>query len=185
LSLKVDAARNYLAPAAPSADAAAADALLGELKGEIQSAIRDIRRLVHDLRPPALDQLGLVSALREFAAGQNGYGPTGSQPLEITIKALPELPTLPAAVEVAVYRIALEAITNTIRHAQARRCFVYLEVDDGLRLEIRDDGLGLPPGYQAGVGLSSMRERTAELGGRFEIKLAENGGTALSVWLPI
>ncbi len=150
------------------------------MKGEIQNAITDIRRLVHDLRPPALDQLGLVSALREFVAGQNGRSP-----LAITITAPEELPPLPAAVEVAAYRIALEAMTNAVRHAHARSCKVSLAVNDGLRLEIRDDGDGLPPAYQSGVGLSSMRERTAELGGDFHIETAEGGGTAVTVRLPI
>jgi signal transduction histidine kinase len=175
LSLKADAARNYLAN-----DPETTGQLLTELKSEIQSAIADIRRLVHDLRPPALDQLGLVSALREYAGSQNGRSP-----LDMTIQAPEKLPPLPAAVEVAAYRIALEAMTNAMRHSRGRCCTVLLLVNDGLRLEIRDDGAGLPAAYQAGVGLSSMRERTAELGGTFEIHSAEGGGTAVIVWLPI
>jgi signal transduction histidine kinase len=175
LSLKADAARNYLAN-----DPETAGQLLTELKSEIQSAISDIRRLVHDLRPPALDQLGLVSALREFAGSQNGRGP-----LDITITAPEELPPLPAAVEVAAYRIALEAMTNAMRHSRGRCCTVLLQINGGLYLEIKDNGLGLPAGYKAGVGLSSMRERMAELGGTFEINSTQGGGTAVIVWLPI
>jgi len=91
---------------------------------------------------------------------------------------------LPAAVEVAAYRIALEAITNSVRHAQAHTCQLCLNINDGLQLEIRDDGLGLPIGYQAGVGLSSMRERTAELGGTFHIESTPGAGTVVSVQLP-
>jgi signal transduction histidine kinase len=174
LSLKVDAARNYL-----THDAESADHLLTELKSEIHSAISDIRRLVNDLRPPALDQLGLVSALREYVVRQNGSGG-----LQISLTAPDELPLLPAAVEVAAYRIALEAITNCVRHAQAHICQLCLQLDNGLQLEIRDDGAGLPVGYQAGVGLSSMRERTAELGGTFDIESIAGGGTMIMVQLP-
>jgi signal transduction histidine kinase len=183
LSLKADAARNYL-----DHDPYTSARLLVELKNEIQSAISDIRRLAHDLRPPALDQLGLVSALREFAGSQNGRSP-----LDITITASDALPPLPAAVEVAAYRIALEAMTNAIRHSQARSCTVTLSMNvvndvndnDVLCLKIRDDGQGLPDGYRAGVGLSSMRERTAELGGDFHIESIAGGGTAVLVRLPV
>jgi signal transduction histidine kinase len=174
LSLKVDAARNYLVH-----DPTTAADLLTELKSEIQSAISDIRRLVHDLRPPTLDQLGLVSALREYIVRHNGSGR-----LHISLTAPDDLPPLPAAVEVAVYRIALEAITNSLRHAQAHTCQLCLHINDGLHLEIRDDGRGLPVGYQAGVGLSSMRERTAELGGTFHIESIPGGGTVILVQLP-
>jgi signal transduction histidine kinase len=174
LSLKVDAARNYLGH-----DPATADHLLTELKSEIHSAISDIRRLVHELRPPTLDQLGLVSALREYVVRQNGNGR-----LHISLNAPDNLPPLPAAVEVAAYRIALEAITNTLRHAQAQTCQLCLQINNGLQLEIRDDGIGLPVGYQAGVGLSSMRERTAELGGTFQIESTPGNGTVILVHLP-
>jgi signal transduction histidine kinase len=86
---------------------------------------------------------------------------------------------------VAAYRIALEAMANTIRHARADTCTVAFEVDDSLRLNIWDDGSGLPAGNNDGVGLSSMRERTAELGGEIEIHTAEKGGTVVSVRLPL
>ena len=126
LSLKVDAARNLL-----QSDPAASDQLLGDVKGEMQAAIADIRRLVYDLRPPALDQLGLVSALREYTAAC-----AGTPGLRFQVQAPEQLPPLPAAVEVAAYRIALEAITNVLRHARARQCTVRLQVDDGRQ----DDG---------------------------------------------
>lgn len=71
----------------------------------------------------------------------------------------------PAAVEVAAYRIALEALTNMARHAEAQECVVRLTLDDALQLEIADDGVGLPAGYHVGVGSTAMRERAAELGG--------------------
>jgi signal transduction histidine kinase len=174
VTLKLDAARNLL-----NHDPAAANTLLAELKTQTQTAIADIRRLVYDLRPPALDDLGLVSALREQIS-QYEY-----QQLNITIDAPSDLPPLPAAIEVAAYRIAQEAITNIVRHANARTCIVSLGISNGLCLDIRDDGCGLPEKPRFGVGLSSMRERAAELGGRCEIGQAPGGGTCVAAWLPL
>ncbi len=173
LTLKLDAARNYAV-----ANPAAADQLLQEYKSQTGEIIRDIRRIVHDLRPSALDQLGLLSALREFAV-QNSNGHT-----QITLHAPDLLPVLPAASEVAAYRIATEAITNSLRHAQARYCAVQLGVDGRLTLEIHDDGIGLPAIYLPGVGLASMRERAEELGGSFAI-VSDSSGTGVTAVLPI
>ena len=175
LTLKLDAARNLL-----SHDPDATDALLVALKAETQAAIADIRRLVYALRPPALDELGLVGALREHAASHST--PDG---LRIIVEAPEELPPLPAAVEVAAFRIALEALTNVERHARARECTVRLALDGRLQLEITDDGVGLPPEYQAGVGLTSMRERAAELGGTCVVEVRPGGGTRVWAELPV
>jgi len=174
LTLKIDAARNYL-----HQNPEASDQLLLELKDEVKTAIGDIRRVAYNLRPPALDQLGLVSALREHAASQNGH-----HSLQVDIRAPSPLPPLPAAVEVAAYRIALEAMTNVSRHAQAKNCTINLTLNGGLQLEIIDDGRGLPAAYAAGVGLASMRERATELGGSFTIETLSQGGTAVRVYLP-
>jgi signal transduction histidine kinase len=173
LSVKLDAARNYL-----SVDPAASDQLLMELKGQVQDAIQDVRRLVYDLRPPALDQLGLAAALREYAAQQNANG------LQVIIES-PDLHDLPAAVEVAVYRIALEALTNAVRHSQASRCSIRITAGEQLCLEIEDDGVGINAGSPVGVGLSSMRERTIELGGEFQLQSGPQKGTSLSIRLPL
>jgi signal transduction histidine kinase len=175
LSLQVDAARNLL-----QRDPVAADRQLVEVKGQMQAAIADIRRLVYDLRPPALDQLGLVSALREYVASCSG-----ANGLQITVDAPAQLPPLPAAVEVAAYRIALEAITNVVRHAQAHQCTVQLTVGKALQLAICDDGVGLPAGVQAGVGLTSLRERVGELGGDCQFVAAAGRGTQIRVELPL
>ena len=156
--------------------------LVGRLKADVQAAVADTRRLVYELRPPALDALGLVAALRKQAAslGLDGQG------LQVQVEAPDRLDGLPAAVEVAAYRIALEALTNARRHAQARRCQVRLALlDDGLRIEVRDDGRGLPADPAEGVGLASMRERAAELGGWCQIEPAPNGGTSVRAWLPV
>ncbi|MDQ7030707.1 MAG: GAF domain-containing sensor histidine kinase [Ardenticatenia bacterium] len=161
-------------------DPAAAAALLTELKEQAATAVQDIRRLAHDLRPPTLDDLGLVAALRESATRYRQSG------VAITVHAPEPLPDLPAAVEVAAYRIAQEAMTNTVRHAQARTCRVTLERQpDALCLTIQDDGHGLPAGVQAGIGLRSMQERVAELQGSFTLKSSPGGGTTVQAILPI
>jgi signal transduction histidine kinase len=161
-----------------------AESLLQDLKRQAQTAITDIRRLVYDLRPPALDDLGLVAALRE---GARHYQQSG---LRIDIDAPERLPALPAAIEVAAYRIAQEALTNVIRHAQATTCRVWLSLDGrgrgrGLNLQIQDNGRGLPPNHRAGVGCQAMRERATELGGRCVIESLKLGGTRVSAWLPL
>ncbi len=174
LTLTLAAARELLRH-----DIDAADMLLQELSAHTQAAITDIRRVVYDLRPPALDDLGLVLALREQAANYTRAG------LQITIDAPDHLPPLPAAIEVAAYRITQEALTNVVRHAQARTCAVCMTLNRALDVEVRDDGVGLPPGGRAGVGLTSMRERTAELGGTCVIESAPGRGTCIRVQLPL
>ena len=140
---------------------------------------------MYALRPPVLDELGLVSALREHAA-QLQHGSS----IPITLLTPESLPPLPAAVEVAAYRIVLEALTNVVRHAQAHTCTLTLEVvaDPGrqaLRVVIADDGVGLATDRQAGVGLSSMRERAVELGGTWTISSAPGDGTQVVALLPL
>ncbi|MFL5803588.1 MAG: GAF domain-containing sensor histidine kinase [Roseiflexaceae bacterium] len=174
LTLTLAAARELLRQ-----DVDAADRLLQELAIHTQAAITDIRRVVYDLRPPALDDLGLVLALREQATNYRQAG------LQITIAAPEHMPPLPAAVEVAAYRIVQEALTNVVRHAQARTCAVRLTLGDALDVEIKDDGIGLPKDGRAGVGLTSMRERTAELGGTWVIETAPSRGTCIRVQLPL
>jgi signal transduction histidine kinase len=163
-------------------DPDAAEEVVVELRDELRSAIADIRRLVYDLRPPALDDLGLAESLRRLA---ERYGSEGGQP-RVSVEAAPEaLPDLPAAVEVAVYRITQEALTNVVRHARAKSCVVRLEVGEEVALEIVDDGVGIPQERTAGVGFSSMRERAAELGGTCIIEPSLEEGTRVSVQLPL
>jgi signal transduction histidine kinase len=171
----LDAARNTL-----RRDPARADADLQELKHELQVSIADVRRLVYDLRPPALDQLGLVPALEEYAARLSERGA-----LAVTVSSA-LLPTLPAAVEVAAYRIATEALTNSARHARARTTCVALSVEaEALRLEVVDDGVGLEEARGRGVGLAAMSERAAELGGTCSVSSPSQGGTAVVALLPL
>ena len=172
--LGLDSARRALGGAQP-----AVEALLDQLKAEVQAAVAETRRLVYELRPPALDELGLVAALRKHAQGV-GLGGQG-----VEVQAPEDLGGLPAAVEVAAYRIVLEALTNVRRHAHARHCQVQLGLDGGLRLEVRDDGRGLGVDPPLGVGVVSMRERAAELGGWCTVGPAPGQGTSVQAWLPV
>jgi signal transduction histidine kinase len=168
-------------------DPVAADALVVEQQHTIQAAIGDIRRLVYDLRPPALDELGLIGAIREQAEKQNTAAERDrSAGLQVEVCVPDALPALPAAVEVAAYRIAQEALTNVAHHAHAHRCTLCLScTEDHLEVVITDDGTGLPAEHHVGVGLLSMRERAEELGGRCEVKNLEDAGTQVRASLPL
>jgi signal transduction histidine kinase len=162
-------------------DPAAADELAAELRGELRTAIADIRRLVHDLRPPALDELGLAGALQRLA---ERIGADGTA-LRVEVRAA-DLPPLPAAVEVAAYRIVQEALTNVVRHAGAHSCCVEVAAEDGkLTVTVTDDGGGLPADRVGGVGTSSMRERAEETGGTCSVSAGPDGGTRVTARLPV
>jgi signal transduction histidine kinase len=169
IALTLQAARNTEGPDG--------DELVEGAREQTQAAVADVRRLVRGLRPPMLEDLGLAAALRAHA---DRLGP-----LEVEFE-LPRSPmTLPAAVELALYRIATEALTNVVRHAQARHCRVCLYTDGNeVALTIVDDGHGVAAGAAPGVGLRSMRERAAELGGRVEFAPGPSGGLAVDVRLP-
>lgn len=158
------------------ADPAAATRQLEATSRLVQDVVGDVRRLVHDLRPPALDDRGLVGALRQQA----------ERLVPGAVVESTELGALPAAAEVAAYRIASEALTNVARHAEAGRCAVRLLVAGGVLLvEVEDDGRGVDVEAQAGVGLVGLRERAAELGGRSEVTCPADGGTLVRAWLPL
>jgi signal transduction histidine kinase len=144
-------------------------------------AVADVRRLVHGLRPPALDDLGLLGALRAGAANVPDSGP------RVAVTGTGDLGALPAALEVALFRIAQEALTNAVRHAAARQVDIRVAVTDTtVEVDVVDDGTGVAPGRTAGVGLTSMRERAAELGGTCTIGPASpaDGGTRVHAVLP-
>ncbi|TMR20568.1 two-component sensor histidine kinase [Nonomuraea turkmeniaca] len=172
VTFKADAASNLIA-----ADPEAARGLVAELRAETAGAINDIRRLVYDLRPPALDDLGLVGAIRQRAAHLQRDG------VAIHVAAPAALPALPAAVEAAAFRIVTEAMTNAVRHARAGSIHVRLDAGTELRLRVSDDGVS-PREWRPGVGLSSMRERAAELGGSCTAGPGAGGGEVVAI-LPL
>ena len=130
----------------------------------------------------ALDEFGLVGAIRERALALHRAGARGP---EVVVEAGAALPPLPAAVEVAAYRIAVEAITNAVRHAGARRCRVLIRASDALEVEVTDDGGGWSEPLRPGVGIRSMRERAADVGGTLRIERAPGGGTSVLASLPL
>lgn len=181
VTLQAENARDLL-----RSDPAQAEAVLDDLTMQAQAAIGDIRRVVYELRPPALDDLGLVDAVRTQANRLSG------QDLRIRVDAQVESLLLPAAVEVAAYLIIQEALTNVVRHAGAQTCIVRLrlqpaEFGETLLLDIMDDGHRLPPVRSAGVGLHSMHTRAAELCGTCTVEARTRGetGTLVSAVLPL
>jgi two-component system, NarL family, sensor kinase len=173
VTFKADAARNLLA-----SDPHRAEELLVELQADVRAAITDIRHLIYALRPPVLDDLGLIGALQQYVE-KLGLS-TGSDGPAIRIEAPTSLPSLPAAVELAAYRVALEALTNVYRHARAHEVVVCLRVDGALRLEVADDGPCRAAAWRAGVGLAAMHERVVELGGSLTAGPGPAGGRVLA-----
>jgi two-component system, NarL family, sensor kinase len=179
--LKIGSARELL-----THDPQTTARLLTQLEDGLEGTLEEIRRLVYDLRPPVLDQLGLVGAVQACAAEYERPSANGEKGLAVTVTAPDSLPPLPAAVEVAAYRIAQEALHNVFRHAEASRCAVTLRPqNDALWLEVQDNGRGLPPNGRSGVGLQSMKERAAELNGRCVVESLPTGGTRVTAELPL
>jgi signal transduction histidine kinase len=174
LTLKAETARALLPAAADDAGRQ-----LDELSDEIRATVLDVRRVVEGLRPPALDELGLAGACRQAVDRL-----TRAAGVRAEFRIADQLTGLPAAVEVAAFRIVLEAVTNVVRHAHAGRCCVTLaRTDDALAVEVADDGAGSLDGLVAGNGLATMRERAEELGGSLSIAAA-HGGVRVSARLP-
>lgn len=175
LSFRIDAARNML-----TRDPQRADSQLAAAGDQLQIAIADIRRLVYGLRPPALEELGLEGALRQHLAMVQPAS------VSLSLEVAQPLPPLPAAVEVAAYRIVQEAVNNALRHSGARTCRAQLEVADGkLVAAVEDDGSGLRQGATAGVGFGAMRERALELGGALEVQNEPGVGLRVVARLPL
>jgi signal transduction histidine kinase len=168
VTLKADAARSALATQPDRTEA-----LLAGLRADAKQAIGDLRRVIYDLRPAALDELGLLGALREQVDRFD------RDRVATTLQAPAVLPHLPAAVEVAALRIVTEALTNIARHAHARHATIRLAVDGELCIEVRDDGAtatGAEQAWRPGVGLVSMAERAAEVGGTLQAGPTPTGG---------
>lgn len=153
--------------------------LLADLKTQTRSAVDDIRALVYGLRPPALDELGLAAAVRQLADTT-----IGRTSIDVDLDVPADLPPLTAATEVAAYRIVQEALTNVVRHSGATRAGVTLAVDqDALVVEVCDDGRGLPTRVTPGVGITSLRERAEDIGGR--VAWTNGTGTTVRAELPL
>jgi signal transduction histidine kinase len=180
LVLRMESAKNFVAH-----DPDRATTTLEQALTETRTAMQELRRLVHGLRPPSLDEVGLVRALsRQCELLGVSNSETGVQ---IHLHASP-LPRLSAAVEVAAYRIVSEALNNVVRHSKARRCDVWIELEEArnrLHLRIADDGVGLPAQLTLGVGLRSQRERAEELGGTWRAEAAHPHGVSIDVSLPL
>lgn len=174
VGLRLAAARN-----AVEVDPTRAMELIAASRDDVRNAVSEVRRLVHGLRPPALDDLGLLAAIEQQAEAAR----TGGLSVQVDAE---RLDALPAAVEVAAYRMVAEALTNVARHAAATQARVRLEVTaDTLVVEVSDDGVGIASERTAGVGLLSLRERAAELGGSTTVSCPDEGGTIVRAVLPI
>jgi signal transduction histidine kinase len=179
--LSLAAATNHL-----QTDPARARALISAARTQVGESVADVRRLVYGLRPPGLDERGLVASLETFARGL-------ASPLALTVvdDGGAAGARLPAAVEVAAYRIALEAVTNAVRHSGGTRCSVHVALADAhLEVRVRDDGRGTATApdragtWLAGIGLSSMRARAEELGGSLDVR-GDQEGTMVVAVLPL
>jgi signal transduction histidine kinase len=157
--------------------------LTARMRTEIAGAVEDVRRIIDELRPAALEDVGLVQALRERAASLAARSSSG---LIVEFRVDEPMPGLPEQVEIAAFRIAEEAMTNVLRHAHASRCEVRLEVADALVVSVSDDGVGLPGQTRPdGVGLASMRQRAAELGGCCTVEPAIPSGVIVCARFPL
>ncbi len=174
VSFGLEAARNQVRGHPP------AEQLLGELGGQVRDAIGDVRRMVQELRPPALAELGLGAAVDRQAAAL-----AGAAGFEADVRTSGRFDMLPAPLELAAYRIATEAVTNAARHAKPKHVTVRIDAtDDAVRIEVTDDGIGLGDGHRPGGGLATMHQRAIELGGTCTITRDPRGGTIVAATLP-
>ncbi|WP_327085611.1 sensor histidine kinase [Nonomuraea sp. NBC_01738] len=172
MSMQLRAARKALPDDSPTG------AMLTVLADDLRNCTIEVRQLVDQLRPPALDN-GLGPGLRAECRRFDGTD------LSVDLRVTGDLDGLPAAVEVAVYRIVAEALANVVRHAHARRCTVAVQRSYALAVDVTDDGTGIDGGSPRGVGLDSMKERAAELGGTFLVRPAPSSGTVVSIRIPL
>jgi signal transduction histidine kinase len=175
IAMQVDTARAIV-----DDDPIGARDLLEAVTTQAEDVVSEVRRLVYDLRPPALDQLGLVGAVERLARQ------TSSPSLAVEVIADATLQRLDAATEVATYRIVSEALTNAARHSGASTCIVRLSHGDGeLVVVVEDDGVGIGSDIVRGIGLKSMEERAAEVGGEVAVEARPGGGTRVTGRFPM
>jgi two-component system sensor histidine kinase UhpB len=152
-----------------------------EVADQIKASLEDVRRIARELRPEALDDLGLHNALITLCSR---VAAQGGVRVERRIES--GLPPLDPDVELVVYRVAQESLTNVVRHAQGTRAIVSLEPADGwVVLRVSDDGRGLPEPLPKGTaGLGGMRERALLVGGRLAIASHPGEGTEVELRVP-
>lgn len=172
IALKLDVARRRSAHAD-------VDEILDEVRVDAQHAVDEIRRVVEGLRPTALEEAGLMEALRIRARSLS------TDTTNFYLNGPDHTPPLPPLVEDAAYRIASEAMTNTSKHANARHCLVEITIDEMVVITVSDDGDGIAPQSRSGAGLRTMAERSTELGGSFNIGPGQVGGTEIQATLPL
>ena len=155
---------------------------MARLAAQLHAGLDDIRRISRDLRPEALDDLGLINAL---IALTSRVGRQGDLRIERRLSA--DLPPLSTELELVIYRVAQEALTNVLRHAGASHCVIELEREDGaIRLSVSDDGIGMPAELdRETIGIEGMRERALLGGGRLTIQSRSGHGTQVTLRLPI
>jgi len=175
ISLGLQAAESLL-----DTDRATSGQILARTRSEVDQAVTDIRRIIDDLRPDALDQAGLVGALRAYSRLVSARGPLT---IEVNAQDTDDPLRMDPAIEAVAYRITQEAITNAIRHSGASRCDVNLSFGDAVGIEVRDNGRGFAPGRADGVGLASIRRRAESCGGTLDISTSA-AGTCVAVRLP-
>lgn len=176
IALRAETALNLLSGPGSTSDVAD---VLDRIQQDATRAADGLRRLAYDLRPPTLDELGLPQALRERFDGLPLAVHLGTEGID---RAGP----LPSGVEAVAYRIVTAAVDNVVRHADAGTCWVVLDrTPEGVDILVSDDGVGPSEGMRAGVGLTAMRERAAELGGSCTLGPRPGGGTLVHAVLPL
>jgi two-component system, NarL family, sensor histidine kinase UhpB len=152
-----------------------------EAREAVRHSLEEVRRIARELRPETLDDLGLLSALRALSNATAHDGLRVERRLDTAgLELRPE-------VELAIYRVAQESLTNVMRHAGASEVLLELQpVDGAVRLIVRDNGRGLPGGAPpAGSGIAGMSERALHVGGRLRVASGEGGGTEVRLDIPL
>ena len=154
--------------------------LVRKARADVAVTLAEIRRVIDGLSPAVLAEAGLAGALADLA------GRFDDDQAQISTDLPRHLPRLPAALEVAAFHIAGEALQNVTKHAAATRIHLALAVnDETLRLTVTDDGRGLPALRQPGIGMASMRDRAEDVGGTLTVEPAWPHGTLVSAVLPM
>jgi two-component system sensor histidine kinase UhpB len=154
---------------------------LREVVATLRESLDDVRRIARELRPEALDDLGLINALIALCSRIDGQGS-----LKVRRELAVQPPSLSPEVELVIYRVAQEGLTNALRHANAKEATLAMQVTDSeVVLSVVDDGVGIPSPLPADtVGLAGMRERALLIGAQLDLKSQPDGGTEVRLTVP-